>query len=459
MKRKTYESNPIPSQLEHSLYAYGVRDYIKHESLIDSVRWDIKDFVNWIGSDHPRTKYKSLILQMGEDPSRLPLNTQEMIFYPTNKIRLPVNKINVLKSGVVKPKDVNEIVSFIDIDLPKSGITKNQMMMLDILANNDWQRPIYFTGGSYSDSEYIWMKEYLQLDGLVYKLVPIKTSLNKNNPYLMGRIDSDLMYDIVMKWDWGNSESDLIYHDPETRKNSISYRSNMARLAEQLLLEGKNMKAKEVIDLATEKMPLDYFGYYSLLIPFIDGYYRLGEEAKARDMSKKIALKYFDRLEYFSSLSLSEQYLIAEEIITEIERYRTLLEAVLESKDQNILSDEIDKFIEISSSFMFLYGEYDFYTSLREFSEGYYLSEEKEKARDLIKIMADLYVERFQIFSRFAERNDLMFIDEIKQEILDFRELVEIPLRNNDRVFADSIKTKFERSMEVFQKSDKEVLE
>ena len=233
----------------------------------------------------------------------------------------------------------------------------------------------------------------------------------------------------------------------------------MARLAEQLLLEGKNIKAKEVIDLATEKMPLDYFGYYSLLIPFIDGYYRLGEEAKARDMSKKIALKYFDRLEYFSSLSLSEQYLIAEEIITEIERYRTLLEAVLESKDQNILSDEIDKFIEISSSFMFLYGEYDFYTSLREFSEGYYLSEEKEKARDLIKIMADLYVERFQIFSRFAERNDLMFIDEIKQEILDFRELVEIPLRNNDRVFADSIKTKFERSMDVFQKRDKEVLE
>ena len=459
MKRKTYESNPIPSQLEHSLYAYGVRDYIKYESLIDSVRWDIKDFVNWIGSDHPRTKYKSLILQMGEDPSRLPLNTQEMIFYPTNKIRLPVNKINVLKSGVVKAKDADQIVPFIDIDLPKSGITKNQMMMLDILANNDWERPIYFTGGSYSDSEYIWMKEYLQLDGLVYKLVPIKTSVNKSNPYIMGRIDSDLMYDIVMNWDWGNSESDLIYHDPETRKNSISYRSNMARLAEQLLLEGENIKAKKVIDLATEKMPIDYFGYYSLLIPFIDGYYRLGEEAKARDMSKKIALKYFDRLEYFSSLSLSEQYLIAEEIITEIERYRTLLEAVLESKDQKILSDEIDKFIEISKPFMFLYGEYDFYSSLREFSEGYYLSEEKEKARDLIQIMTDLYVERFQLFSRFAERNDLMLIDEIKQEILDFRELVEIPFRNNDRVFGDSIKTKFERSMEVFQKSDKEVLE
>ena len=63
MKKKTYDSSPIPSQLIHDQYAYGVRDYIKHESLIDSVRWDIKDFMDWVGSDHPRTKYKNLLEQ------------------------------------------------------------------------------------------------------------------------------------------------------------------------------------------------------------------------------------------------------------------------------------------------------------------------------------------------------------------------------------------------------------
>ena len=63
MKRKTYESEPIPSQLTHNLYAYGTRDYIRHQSLIDSVRWDVKDFINWVGSDHPRTKYRNLIEQ------------------------------------------------------------------------------------------------------------------------------------------------------------------------------------------------------------------------------------------------------------------------------------------------------------------------------------------------------------------------------------------------------------
>ena len=108
-----------------------------------------------------------------------------MVFYPTNKIRLKVNKSNVISSGLVKQNDIDKIVEFIDFDLPQSGITKNQMMMLDIIANNNWERPIYFTGGSYADSEYIWMKDYLQLEGLVYKLVPIKTDRNKNNPYII----------------------------------------------------------------------------------------------------------------------------------------------------------------------------------------------------------------------------------------------------------------------------------
>ena len=230
----------------------------------------------------------------------------------------------------------------------------------------------------------------------------------------------------------------------------------MARLAEQLLGEGKKSKARDIIDLAIEKMPLDYFGYYSLIVPFIDGYYRLGEYEKARNLSQKIAYKYSDRLEYFASITPNEQYLLGEEIITEIERYRTLLEAVLENKDDKILSDEIDKFVGVTSPFMFLYGEYDFYTSLREFPEGYYVSGEKEKARDLIQIIVGQYVDRFKLFARFAERNDIMLIDEIKQEILDFRELVDIPFLNNDKVFADSLKMKFDNLMEEFQKENKE---
>ena len=454
MKRKTYESESIPSQMTHDLYAYGIRDYIKHESLIDSVRWDIKDFINWVASDHPRTKYKSLLLQAGEDPNRLPMGTQEMIFYPTNKIRVPVNKENVIKSGLVKPKDYDLIVPYIDIDLPEGGMTKNQIMMLDILANNDWERPIYFTGGSYADSEYMWMKEYLQLEGLVYKLVPIRTPLNSNNPYIMGRLDSDLMYDIVMKWSWGNSESTSIYHDPETRKNSISFRSNMARLAEKLIDEGKNKKAKEVLDLAIHKMPLDYFGYYSLVVPMIDTYYRLDAVKSAQQLALKVGEKYRDEMEYFSSLKPSEQYLLGEEIITQAERYRTLMEAVLVNKDKILLSKSLNQFIEAITPFVNLYGEYDFYTSLSMFVEGYYLAGEQVKAKNLIEDIAKQYEGRFAMIANFSQNDQQLVFDRIKEEILDFQQMIDL-VKNFDQDQADSLQLRFDKSMSQFKINEK----
>ena len=424
MKRKTYESDPIPSQLTHDLYAYGIRDYIKYEALVDSLRWDIKDFVNWVASDNPRTKYKSLIEQSGGDPRAYPKGTQEMVFYPTNKIRVPVNVENVIKSGVVTEEDRDRIVPYIDIDLPEGGLYKNKLLMLDILANNDWERPIYFTGGSYDASEYLWMKEYLQLEGLVYKLVPIKTPLNPINPYVMGRVDGDLMYDIVKEWEWGNSQSPDIYHDPETRKNSISYRSNMVRLAEALIDEGKNKKAEEIMDLAIEKMPIDFFGYYSLLTPFIDSYYRIDQIEKARSVFEQVEAKHQSQLNYFASLSLNLQYELGEEILTEVERYRALVEAVLDNKDEEKLAEYIQRFRESSRTFSFLYGEYDYYTALEEFVEGLYLGGETEEARALVEKIAAVYDERLALLARFSPERQEELYDRIMEELNGYRRVL-----------------------------------
>ena len=241
------------------------------------------------------------------------------------------------------------------------------------------------------------MKKYLQLEGLVYKLVPIKTDLGKDNPYLMGRIDADLMYDIVMEWDWGNSESPLIYHDPETRKNSISFRSNMARLSEQLINEGKFLKAKNVMDLALEKMPLDFFGYYSLMVPFVDGYYRINENKKAQTLSRSIGLKYSDRLNYFSSLDADLQYALGEEIITEIERYRALVEADLKHAEKADLLPTLNQFMAASNPFKYLYGDYEYYTSLIEVAEGYFIIEATERAESLSSKIAENFQKRLQL--------------------------------------------------------------
>ena len=421
MKRKAYKSDPILSNLTHKQYAFGNRDYIKHESLIDSVRWDLKDFMNWISSDNKRTKYKFLLEQYGyekEDLENVPLFTQNMIYYPTNKLRFYVNKENVIKSGIINPSEIDKIVDYIDIDIPKSGLYKNQILMLDILAKNDWERPIYFTGGSYKDSEYIWMKDYLQLDGLVYKLVPIKTPINEENPYQMGRIEPNRMYDIVKKWEWGNSESPEIYHDPETRKNSISFRGNLHRLAEEFIKAGDYEKAAEMIELNFEKMPLDYFEYYSLSEPYISSYYKIGEAEKAQKLFKKLEKKYLDQIRYYS-ISMRDYNDIfplsnfAENIFTYTERYRGLIENEILIGNYIFAAESIEKFINYTEIFKSIYGEYDYYIFLINFIEPLYISSKLDQGRKLYKSISSEINSRLNTLISAKEDSNSTYLSEL----------------------------------------------
>ncbi|MFN7675001.1 DUF2723 domain-containing protein [Flavobacterium sp.] len=317
MKFKTYKSDGLPISFTHNEYVGDKLDYVAHIPKTEA-RWDIKDLIAFI-----KNPQSTVDLQNG----------QTIHFYPTNKIRIPVDKNAVIKNKVVSSIYNDSIVPFIDLDVKGSAMYKNRLMMLDVLANNNWKRPIYFTGGSFGDDDYLWMKDYLQLDGLVYKLVPIKTPVDKENRFDMGQIDSDKMYDLVMKWEWGNGDLTTIYHDPETRKNSISYRTNMARLMEQLINEGKIDKAKKIIDLALTKMPMDYYGYYTMVEPFAGGYYEVGEKAKARQLLERLMTKYKQNLTYYSGIQPSIQNGIASDIITDIERYRSLLTVMKDRGD------------------------------------------------------------------------------------------------------------------------------
>ncbi len=449
-KRQTYESAPVTSKLNHNQYVYGTRDYIKYEPLLDSVRWDIKDFINWVASDNPRTRYKHLLKQYDVDLSNVPLGTQNLVYYPTNKIRVPVNKENVLKSGLVQPKDAGLIVDYIDIDLPTSGIYKAQIMMLDFLAQNDWKRPIYFTGGSFSDNEYIWMKEYLQLEGLVYKLVPIRTPSNPANPYEMGRIDSEKMYDIVMRWKWGNAKSPDIYHDPETRKNSISFRSNLMRLAEKLIEEEKFEKAEKVLDLGMENMPINFFGYYSLLDPFIHGYYKVEKAEKAEQYFKTLETIYLDRLRYYGTLSLEDQYKLGETIITDVERYRSLVELVISFGKSPLPKEAAQHFLAATTPLKTLYGDYDFYTVLVPFLEVFYKNDIPDIAQPLFDSIANALDDRLSLFAGIPPEQQSAYLKSIMTEISSYKTLYGLAEEFETEKRLEKIRPQYEKSLSAF---------
>ena len=343
MKRKAYESDPIPSNLTHDKYKHGTRDYIiKEEITNDTIELNL--IMDFITKDEKKYKYGEILKQQGYDISGFRSQDLNANFLPTENIKIPVNKNNVIESGLVSEVDQSLIEDEIIIKIKSQAIYKNRLLMLDIVSNNNWKRPIYFTGGAFSDEDYIWMKDYLQLDGMCYKLIPIKTKINPQNPYEMGRIDSEKMVDIVKKWSWGNPYENNIYLDEESRKNSITYRGNISRLIKKLIIEDKKEKALELLDLTMKKIPIEEYGYYTLLEPFIDSYYLLQKNKKARKIFTLISSKYQEKLFYFSGLSESNKILYSELIYTDIERYRSLVETILPYESEEYYKEVLNEF-------------------------------------------------------------------------------------------------------------------
>lgn len=322
MKKKTYAADPIPSQLTHDQYKYGTLDmayYYPLPQLKDSLL-NIKDFMRWIASDNDAT-----YLDAGDGAKEK--------FYPTNKIRIPVNKENALKSGLVAQKDADKMVDYIDITVDDRGLSKARLLMLDILNNFDWKRPIYFTGGANADEEYIWLKDYLQLDGMAYKLVPIKTSNKGRTIFDMGRIDPGKMYANVKKWDWKTINNGEIYLDEQSKRNAISLRNNLIRLSEEFLQKGDSVKAKDVLDLSLHKMPIKDFDHYNFSLGYPELYYRIGDINKARETAETLTDIFQQKLKYYDTFNYDDILLIKDNVETTLYMYENLIQQIIRYDD------------------------------------------------------------------------------------------------------------------------------
>ncbi len=323
MKKKTYQAEPIPSQLTHEQYKYGTLDmayHIAHPRFKDSIM-SINNFMRWIESDNDQTYY------IDEE------NDVREKFYPTNHIRIPVNKANVLKTGLVAQKDADKILDYIDITVSEQGLTKNRILMLDILNNFQWKRPIYFTGGANADEEYIWLKDYLQLDGMSYKFVPIKTSNKGKSIMSMGRIDTKKMYDNVKKWNWKTINNGKIYLDEQSKRNAISIRNNLMRLSEEYLKEGDSVNAKDVLDLSLYKLPIKQFEHYSISLGYPELYYRMGDIEKAHETAETLIDVFQQKLKYYSTFKDNDIDLIIDNLETNLYMYQNIIQQITKYDD------------------------------------------------------------------------------------------------------------------------------
>jgi hypothetical protein len=287
MRRKTYDADPVPFSMEPKQYRDGTRDYVYMvENPNLTGHQDLRSIVQFVGSDEQRTRIRTS--RGFED------------YIPTKKFRLAVDPEKVLANGTVAPEDAHLIVPAIEWTIDEFGLQKNQLMVLDFLATNNWERPVYFaitTGGE----SYMGLEEYFQLEGMAYRLVPIRTPDLEGQP---GRINTRILYDNIMnKFLWGNIDDPKVYLNEDNRRLTVNFRNIMQRLAHALIEEEKNDSAIAVLDRAMELMPESQvpFNYFNLLLA--EAYYYADEYEKAGAITERLVELYSQDLAYYFSIT------------------------------------------------------------------------------------------------------------------------------------------------------------
>lgn len=315
LRYKVNQSAPIDviwsaEQIEGSKRDYAM--YRPKPNIPEDRFYDLFDLMkNYVGSDD-RTK-------MEDRGNGEPLST-----FPVRKFSVPVDKALVLANKTVNPTD--SVVNEMRFELPKSSMMKNDMAVLNIIAANKWNRPIYFTNPQIE----LGFDQFLRRDGLSHRLIPVQNS----------RVNTDWMKDKAMNvFAAGNADIKGVYFDEENRRHLNSIRSAYADLAIDLANTGRKEEARKVLEKVDKMMDEDNFSYgmvsrgnmhnrNSLL--FLEACYMadakklIDKVEKSVNKDLKQQIQYYDSLEGMKAELMADEKRIAEGYLDGLERMKTV---------------------------------------------------------------------------------------------------------------------------------------
>lgn len=285
LRRPMNESKAIRLSVGPEKVVQGVRDYVPFYDRKLSGYVDLSQIINFTLSE--------------DRSSQLPTQGGDMVnYFPTKKFKIPVDKAAVVAQGAVSIEDTAMLLDAIEWDYPRGAIMKNDLIVLDLIASNGWERPIYWTV-SMGAEQYLGLEDHFQLEGLAYRLVPIKTPSRGGQT---ARVASDIMYDNIMnKFRWGGM-NEGIYIDPETNRMTINLRSNGTRLAESLLAKGEKQKAIDILDKCMEEMPNEYVPLMLFNYRMVELYHQAGSAEKANALANQMFDMFEEEAIYFKTL-------------------------------------------------------------------------------------------------------------------------------------------------------------
>lgn len=286
MKRKAYLSDPVPFSMTKERYQSGNHDitYLLEDPKLKNVYLNVDDVFDIINHNEDRLKMNTSI---------------GMIDYlPGKKFMITMDSARIVAENLVSERFFGRLDT-IRWNLNRNAIQKNDLMILDLLATNNWERPVYFVMTT-SPSTYLGLEQHFFLEGLAYRLMPVKAIPTGDGQ--IGEVNTDVMYDhVVNGFQWGNIENPDVNLDDNNVRMVMNLRNLMSRLAEALIAEGKLDSAKVIMDLSLEKMPDSKVPYDYFVLPLAEGYAAIGEPEKGKEILDRLLKYKTEEIEYYFS--------------------------------------------------------------------------------------------------------------------------------------------------------------
>ena len=224
--------------------------------------------------------------------------------FPTDSVVVKVNKQNVINQGITVPAGM-EIPDHISLSLKWAGrgMIRNQVMIYEMLARNDWKRPIYMSV-TLGTENYAGLQDYFCLEGLAYRLTPFKLG--------QGRIDTDKMYtNLMTRFKYGNVAMPGIFLDETNLRMAQTHRRMFSILVERLLNEGKKDKALAALRMCEKVLPEATVPYEYSDVDFAMLWFRAGDKANAARVAKEVARQNWQYLNWANTLPQETAYAYA----------------------------------------------------------------------------------------------------------------------------------------------------
>src|SRR5690606_192903 len=288
MKDKVNEAEPLPITIPDEKYVKGVRDVIYYQDAKIPGSVELKNIVALLLSDNPNDKRQ---LQ-SEEPEN---------FLPTKSFQLTINRDDVSRDQVVRAARQDSITDVMRWTDNRNYVSRAELAIMDILENNNWERPIYLATTVPSEN-FMGLDKYLVSEGFALRLMPIQATQNTSQ----GLVHADAIYEQAMnKYSWGNIRNSR-YLDPESyRMVSLILNNIYSAPAEALIAEGKKEEARKLLNNALESMPeriyriMDAYGYSFL----VENLYAVDETEKANALAERNVKYLEEQLRYYAAIA------------------------------------------------------------------------------------------------------------------------------------------------------------